>query len=72
MRAHVSLTSDVHGPRGFIVDDATQADIAEWQRAARDEPDTTLDFPRARLHLGVEQTGRASCRAGDIITIRPI
>ncbi|GGM52585.1 hypothetical protein ACFFX1_55480 [Dactylosporangium sucinum] len=72
MRVHVILTGDVRGHRGLIVEDATADDVASWRRTATETPDATLTFERARIHLGLATFSRGSCRAGDIVDIRPI
>jgi hypothetical protein len=72
MRVSISLTAVLHGPYSLIVEDAPDADIAEWLRLARDEPDTILEIPGAKLHVGLDATGTASIRAGRITGIRPI
>jgi hypothetical protein len=72
MRVSISLTPDPLGPRGVIVEDTTADEIAEWLRLSRDEPDTVLEIPGAKVHVGIDITGTASIRAGRITGVRPI
>lgn len=71
MQVILGLGSDVHGPRGLIVDDVTESDIAAWRDAAANDPDRLLEFPRARVHL-IADPRPASVRASRITEIRPL